>query len=229
MTGARYAIYFTPPPGSCLARFGAGVLGYDCDSGEEVARLQLAEIAATELAAGTAEPRRYGFHATLVAPFHPAVGRSEAELGAALAAFAASRRPVALGELRPGLIGGFVVLKSANLDCVAFAADCVRGFHPFRAPLTPADRERRIAAGLSPRQTEYLERWGYPYVFDEFRFHMTLAGPLPASERQRWLGALTDLWLREAAEPMLIDAVSLVRQDDRTARFRVTGRQPLRG
>jgi putative phosphonate metabolism protein len=225
----RFAIYFTPPPGSALARLGAAVLGYDCDSGAEVAQPVLPGIPAAELASATGEPRRYGFHATLAAPFHLAGTETEAGLLAALEAFARSHPPVALGRLSIGLIGGFIVLMPSTSDAVALAADCVRAFHRFRAPLAAPDRARRIAAGLTARQLEHLERWGYPYVLDEFRLHMTLAGPLPTARREPMRTALAALFAAQADRPLLIDAVSLVRQDDGAARFRVVRREPLRG
>jgi putative phosphonate metabolism protein len=229
MSDPRFAIYFTPPPGSTLATFGTAVLGYDCDTGADVRQPALPGITAVDIAAATAEPRRYGFHATLTAPFHLAAGCSEADLAAALATFAHTRAPVRLGELSMGLISGFIVLKPSLPDCIDFAADCVRAFHAFRTPLTAADRMRRNPARLTPRQVEYLDRWGYPYVLDEFRFHMTLAGPLPVAQREPWRAALAELFARQADMPARIDAVSLVRQDDRNARFRVVRREPLRG
>jgi hypothetical protein len=33
------------------------------------------------------------------------------------------------------------------------------------------------------RQRNYLDRWGYPYVMEEFRFHMTLTGRLDSTCR----------------------------------------------
>lgn len=225
----RFAIYFTPPPGSALARLGAAVLGYDCDTGDEVAQPVLPGIPAGELASATGEPRRYGFHATLAAPFHLAGTGTEAGPLAALETFARAHPPVALGRLSIGLIGGFIVLMPSTSDAVALAADCVRAFDRFRAPLAAADRARRVAAGLTARQLAHLDRWGYPYVLDEFRFHMTLAGPLPAARLDQWRAALAALFAAQADRPLLIDAVSLMRQDDGAARFRVVRREPLRG
>lgn len=228
-TDARFAIYFTPSPGSALARFGASMIGYDCDVGAAVAQPPLPGIAVADVAAATSEPRRYGFHATLAAPFRLHSDRTEAGLLTVLESFAATRAPVSLGPLVMGLIGGFIVLKPPTPDAVAFAADCVTTFHPFRAPLSAADRARRIAAGLTARQIAHLDRWGYPYVFDEFRFHMTLAGPLPAAQREPWRAVLARLFAEQADGPAQIDAVSLVRQDDSSERFRVVRREPLRG
>jgi putative phosphonate metabolism protein len=225
----RFALYFTPPPGSALARFGAGMLGYDCDAGAPVARRKLDGINAAAAAAATAEPARYGFHGTLMAPFALAAGRSTDELGDALAAFARGRASVPLGRLKVAGIGAFTALVPAGPeDAVrALAGDCVTAFNSFRAPLTAHDRERRVAARLSPRQIELLDRWGYPYVFSEFRFHMTLTGRLPADERARWQRALAAAFAPLAPTPVEIDAISLVRQEDRAVPFRVIAREPL--
>jgi len=56
MTAPRFALYFTPAPASPLARFGAEVLGYDCDTGAPVARRKLDGIDGAAAAAATAEP-----------------------------------------------------------------------------------------------------------------------------------------------------------------------------
>jgi putative phosphonate metabolism protein len=226
---ARFALYFTPVPGSMLARFGAEVLGYDCAAGTPVARRKLDGIADEDAAAATAEPARYGFHGTLMAPFELAPGRSPSELENALAAFARDHAPVPLGHLKVAAIGRFTALVPAGSEDAVrtLAGDCVTAFNDFRAPLSAHDRERRLASHLSPRQTELLERWGYPYVFSEFRFHMTLTGRLPPHEQARWQAALAAAFAPLAPAPLEIDAVSLVRQDDRGAPFRVIARRPL--
>jgi putative phosphonate metabolism protein len=231
MAQARFALYFTPVPQSRLARFGAAILGYDCDTGATVPQAKLDGIDAAAAARAAAEPARYGFHGTLMAPFELAPGRSSGKLTTALADFAARCAPVALGHLKVDSIGAFTALVPAGRqDAVgALAGECLSAFNDFRAPLDADDRARRLAARLSPRQIELLERWGYPYVFEEFRYHMTLTGRLPADERARWLAALATAFAPLAHEPVEIDAVSLLRQDDRAARFRVVARQPLRG
>jgi hypothetical protein len=66
-------------------------------------------------------------------------------------------------------------------------------------------------------------------VFAEFRFHMTLTGRLPAVEQARWQGALAAVFAPLAPAPVDVDAISLVRQDDRNAPFRVIARKPLQG
>jgi putative phosphonate metabolism protein len=231
MAQTRFALYFTPPPGSALARFGAAMLGYDCDAGVPVARRMLDGIDPAEAAAATAEPARYGFHGTLMAPFTLASGRSAGELEDALAAFTRGHAPVPLGRLKVAGIGAFTALMPAGPEDAVrmFAGECVTAFNGFRAPLSARDRERRLAARLAPRQVELLERWGYPYVFSEFRFHMTLTGRLLADEQARWQAALAADFAPLAPTPVEIDAVSLVRQEDRHALFRVIARKSLQG
>ena len=228
-TPPRFALYFTPAPGSMLARFGAEMLGYDCATGAHVARRKLDGIADEDAAAATAEPARYGFHGTLMAPFELAPGRSPNELEDALAAFARDRAPVALGRLKVAGIGSFTALVPAGSEDAVrrLAGECVTAFNDFRAPLSAHDRARRLASRLSQRQIELLERFGYPYVFAEFRFHMTLTGRLPPHEQARWQAALAAAFTPLAPTPVEIDAVSLVRQDDRSAAFRVIARRPL--
>jgi putative phosphonate metabolism protein len=230
MNGARYAVYYTPPPDSPLARFGARVLGYDCFSGEDVPQRAIGGIEPSVLALATVQPRRYGFHATLVAPFRLGVP-SESDLVAAFTEFALQQAPLMLGMLRITAIGNFVVLRLAQPfpEIEEFAGTCVEAFDRFRAPLSPEDRTRRWAAGLTPRQAELMERWGYPYVLDEFRFHMTLAGPLPHEERKRFEVHLEQAFGHLATHQVELDAVSLMRQEDPGAAFRVLHRHRLNG
>jgi putative phosphonate metabolism protein len=231
MSEARFAIYFTPAPGSPLARFGAAALGYDGETGTDVPQLALPGIDPADAARAAVEPARYGFHGTLVAPFALAPQRQAEGLSRALGTFAARRAAFSLGRLKVARIGRFIALVPAGPQegGAQLAADCLHAFDPFRAPLTQHDRARRLAARLTPRQIELLDRWGYPYVLSEFRFHMTLTGALPDNDRARFLPALADAFAPLSQDEVEFDAVSLVRQDDRASRFRVIERVALNG
>jgi len=228
MPHPRYAIYYTPPPESPLNRFGCGVLGYDCFDAAEVPRRVISGIDPVRLAQITAEPRRYGFHATLTAPFHLGKG-DEGELTAAFTQFASRHRAPPLGPLEAVAMGAFIVLRPVDThsQLEELAADCVTTFHDFRAPPAQSERERRLAAGLSARQAELLDRWGYPYVLDQFRFHMTLAGPVPENEREAVRAALATAFEPIAKDDHEIGAVSLMVQADPAAAFRVLSRPRL--
>ena len=228
MQSPRYAIYFTPKSSTPLAQFGASVLGYDASAGKTVPHIVLKHVTAAELAAGTGAPRTYGFHATLVAPFYLNGSFQEMDLVQALGTFCHQSAPARLGFLQVNALGDFIALipaVSAMID--SLARNCVTFFDSFRAPLSPQDLVRRSNGRLTPSQQGYLERWGYPYIFEDFRFHMTLTGALGPDEKLRFLGALTEAFAPLADQSHTIDAISLVRQADPRSRFEVIARKDL--
>ena len=164
-------------------------------------------------------------------PFALAPGRTVEELLEAAAAFARRRPSFAIDRLELRVISGFIALvpqaKTPALD--ALAADCVRDFDRFRAPADAGELARRRAAGLTPRQDELLVEWGYPYVMEEFRFHLTLTGRLAEPLRGTILGALQPLTAPLCAAPVVVRDIVIFRQPDRTAAFSVLARYPLAG
>lgn len=226
---SRYAIYYAPSPATQLWTFGSSILGYDAASGVDVACPDM-PVAGPDWHAWTAEPRRYGFHGTLKAPFALAKGVSEDDLLRAAVVFASGRSVFAAPPLHVATIGAFVALVPAEasppLDDLAAA--CVRAFDRFRAPLTPHDRERRLRASLSGRHILNLDRWGYPHVFEDFRFHMTLTGALHDSVRAPVRTVLEERY-RDLTPDTLIDAISIFRQQDPASRFRILARYPFGG
>jgi putative phosphonate metabolism protein len=226
----RYAIYYAPAPGSGLDRFGAQLLGYDAFNGEDLAFPDRVLQSTPDWHDLTSDPRKYGFHATLKAPMSLAHGKTEAELFSACEAFVAM--PRAIPAIRPvvGSIEGFVAVIPAEppTDLIQLAADCVREFDSFRAPLTESDRARRNPSRLTPRQREHLDRWGYPYVMDDFRFHMTLTGRLGAERREKVQTMLTSRFADLELTRLPIDRIAVFRQQDATSRFRIVNHWKLR-
>jgi putative phosphonate metabolism protein len=230
MTGfPRYAIYFAAGADSVLSRFGAELLGYDAYTGHELSFPDEAVRAAADWHDVTADPRKYGFHATLKAPMTLAPGRTEAELMTACATFAGKARPIPV--IRPVVdsISGFIAVIPAEPvgDLQQLAADCARDFDSFRAAITAEDRARRKPEKLSERQRDYLDRWGYPYVMEEFRFHMTLTGRLDAERRGPILEMLRGRFAALGLKAFAIDRAALFKQDDAKARFRIIGEWAL--
>jgi putative phosphonate metabolism protein len=227
----RFAIYFVPAADSALYRFGAAVLGYDCYTGAPVARPGEAGLSESEWAALTAEPRTYGFHATLKAPFRLPNEFDQDALLAQLGTLAAAITTIATFEPAVGLIGGFVAIlpRTASPAIDQLAAECVKAFERFRLPMTQQERTKRLAAGLSPHQEANLDRWGYPYVFEEFRFHMTLAGRIEPDRRAAIHALLQTQFLRHHGPgPVRIDQLALMRQEQPDEPFRVIGHARLR-
>src|SRR5882757_3924114 len=189
----RYAIYFTPRQDETLARLAANWLGRDPFGAATRQVEAVGDLSAAEVAFHTASARRYGFHATLKAPFRLAPNETEVSLRAALDAFAQVTPPVVIPRLVVGQIDGFFALvpEAPFAPLNSFVGEVVRGFDPFRAPLTEVEIERRSPDALKPDEFRNLCQWGYPYVFDTFRFHMTLSGRVGSQESPR-LGAAID-------------------------------------
>jgi putative phosphonate metabolism protein len=226
----RYAIYYAAARDTVLDRFGAGLLGYDAWTGVELSFPDFAAQAAPDWRDLTQDPRKYGFHATLKAPLSLAPGTTEAELVAACASFAEKPRPIPVIRPVVDAISGFIAVipaeRSNELD--RLAADCVSSFDGFRAPLTPEDRARRNPSTLTSRQCNHLDRWGYPYVMEDFRFHMTFTGRLGAARREPVLAMLRQHFSEIGIVRLAIDRIVLFRQDDASSRFRIIGQWVLR-
>ncbi|MGY3425053.1 putative phosphonate metabolism protein [Bradyrhizobium sp. F1.13.4] len=212
----RYAIYFAAGVDSALTRFGAELLGYDAYTGNELPFPADASRPAPDWRDITADPRKYGFHGTLKAPMALAPDRTEAELLAACAAFAGEARTIPVIRPIVDSISGFIAVIPADPvgALQELAADCVRAFDGFRTALTAEDRARRKPEKLSERQRDYLDRWGYPYVMEEFRFHMTLTGRLEAERRGPILDMLRGRFAALGLKTLAIDRVALFKQDD---------------
>ena len=224
----RYAIYYAPTPDSALNRFGAQMLGYDAHGGDD---LPFPDGVTPDWRELTQDPRKYGFHATLKAPMSLPDGKTEAQLTAACEAFATTARRIPVIEPIVDSISGFIAVipSQPSAELQQLAADATRDFDAFRAPLTPEDRARRNPDKLTPRQRDYLDRWGYPYVMEEFRFHMTLTGRLDAERREPIVVWLRDRFSATGLKMLAIDRIALFRQDGGASRFRIIGHWPLRG
>jgi len=228
----RYAVYFAPAPDTPLWRFGAAVLGYDAETGRDVAQLVPEGFQPAAFHALTDEPRRYGFHATLKAPFRLAEGAEEAELVSVLNAFAHRQASFFLPRLEVSAVGsrksdgGFVALTEPEPTPALLGLEraTVMAFEPFRAPLTEREIARRRSVGLSDRQSAQLTAFGYPHVFDDFGFHLTLTGRVPGPDLGRAVGALATLFAQHVpARPTAVDQLVLFRQAP-GERFRVMAR-----
>lgn len=176
----RYAIYYAASAEDPLMQLGNSWLGRDPFTGEAVAQPPVPGLSAERQRELTTSPRRYGFHATMKPPFALKNGTTAEDLAAAVQSFAEETGAFDIEGLQVTRLGRFLALTPviSNDRLNDLAASCVRHFEPFRAPLDAADQARRRTAGLTEKQDRYVEDWGYPYVFDEFRFHMTLSDKL---------------------------------------------------
>ena len=226
----RYALYLTPPPDSDLWRFGCDVIGRDPLTGASREGFSLEGYPPDSWRSMTSDPRRYGFHATLKAPFPLRLDLDPADLFDSVAEFAGKHSPFDAGELNVGVVKAgygpaFVALKpeGALKELRSFEAHIVRGLDRLRAPLVESGREYRGSERLTPRQAYYLHAWGYPYVLDEFDPHFTLTNAIPDADRVARL-LEWELGLRVPARTLHVDALTLLGQNEPGGEFRILRR-----
>ena len=213
----RAAIYYTPPAGSPLAMTAHRWLGRNPFDGEATRELDEARDPLV------GSPARYGFHATIVAPFDLADTADLSQVDARLSEFCAAQRPFLLTARVPEKLGPFFALIPGEPSEELFAMEeaAVRAFAPFRAPLSEAAIARRRPDRLTERQRAYLEEWGYPYVFEEFRFHMTLSGALSEEQAEALRPALDEAFAAFDGETLTIDQLAIFVEREPGAPFRV--------
>ncbi len=225
----RIALYAVPAPHTPLARFGHAWLGWDCETACETRHPRIARLPAP-VEQITAVPRKYGFHGTLRAPFRLVADSHRQALRAAVAKLAGGRPRVDVGRLVVSTIGPFVALtpqgRCAALDDLA--ACVVRDLHPFAAAPGEDELARRRKAGLSPAQDSLLAKWGYPYVLEEFHFHMTLSGPLDRRAAEALRVVLGEHLEEILAEPFVVEDICLC-GERADGRFELIERFSLRG
>lgn len=181
--GPRFAIYYAPDTDDPLALAGVSWLGRDAETNARMPQPDHPGIAEV-----TAEARKYGFHATLKPPMRLAAGRSSFALRDAAASLARALAPFELPPLAVANVGNFLALcDRTNAPALRHLADrAVEALDGFRAQPGEAELTRRRAAGLTAVQEDMLTRWGYPYVFGEWTFHMTLTRRLGPAEKAVW-------------------------------------------
>ncbi|MGB0958985.1 MAG: DUF1045 domain-containing protein [Halocynthiibacter sp.] len=205
MSYTRFAIYYIPPEGS-LATFGAKWLGWDVITGTNDDSLNIPELDDT-----TMTPRKYGFHGTLKPPFRLADGYQVEDLTQAISAMAKRLSRVRCDGLGLSQIGHFLALTpTGDLQPLSnLARACVVDLDMFRRPADATEIERRRASGLSARQDANLLQWGYPYVLEDFKFHLTLTGRLKLGEMSKWKATVAE-HMPALLYPFDITSVALV-------------------
>ncbi len=226
---SRYAICYTPQPGTALAAFGRSWFGRAND-GVTLQAFSDAGLSGTSFAKLAVAPGRYtGLHAQFRTPFAPRDGIGLDAVKTRLINFAARRKPIDTGPLTLSRSGRSLVLRPVEatpaLDWLA--AQCVASFEDFAAP--PSDTEREEFAGpqLSDYQRLLLESFGDPYVLSEYRFSITLTGPLDAAHLERVAQALWPVLEEICASGVTVDGLSLCGDTGGRTPMRLIGRYHL--
>jgi hypothetical protein len=215
-TAPRYAIYYAPEPDSALDTFGQTWLGHRGVDALAAALGKTSTVTVERIGQLTESPRRYGFHGTLKPPFELNAANRPEGLLAAARVFARSRAEIELPPLELAVIGKFIALtpiaESAALE--RLAAACVRAFEGFRTPLSKQQEEDYKLNKLTVHQEQMLEHWGYPYVMEEFRFHISLTDRIDDDrERQGVMELLTKLAQPVVGQPIRIRDLVVFAQD----------------
>ena len=208
----RYAFFFTPPVTSPLWQQGSRWLGRDAVTGRLVPQPAFRDLNSEAVAEVTTAPARYGFHATLVAPFRLQCGVQEQELLATTEEFVATQPPLLIPPLTVSQLDHFFCLRPMRHSpfLQGLAARCTRAFDRFRAPLNPSELAHRKAAQLSGQEKKNLELWGYPYVFEQYRFHFSLTTRMADGKyKDRVHTALLEFFEPLLDDPLVIDALCL--------------------
>ena len=225
----RYALYFAPHPDSPWGLFGREWVGRCAFGGGNCTQQVPQGLDERTFSRLTAGPRRYGFHATLKPPFRLASGRTLDSMASLLLEECQQEEGFEMPPLQVCELDGFLALvpepmqeTTARLERIA--ARMVQVFDPWRESLTEEDRARRSPSRLDTRERELLERWGYPWVLDRFRFHLSLTGPLRGEqpvdiERLRAAAAS-----RLPRDPLRFDAVCLFEETAPAAPLRAIRR-----
>ncbi len=219
----RVALYWTPCPSDPLHAAGSAWLGRDAELGVAVRQPEVEGIAGL-----TAAARVYGFHATLRPPMRQATGWEE--VLASAHDVAALVAPFRMPRLVVAEMGGFLALREAEA-CPALrelADACVVGTDAHRLRAGAAELASRRAAGLSAVEDALLLRWGYPYVMEAWRFHVTLSSRLAPTEMARVRAAAERHFAAALAVARRITEISVCTQKD-GGDFLVAERVPLRG
>jgi putative phosphonate metabolism protein len=223
---ARVGVYYAPQADDPLFAAGATWLGRNPESGALAPQPSIADIEEV-----TAEPRLYGFHATLKPPMRLAPGRQWYDVVQVARALADRIAPFVLPRLAVNDLHGFLALRE-TVPCPplqALADACVEGLDPLRAPAGEAELARRRKSSLTAEQDAMLVRWGYPYVFGTWFFHMTLTRRLNAAEKTRFQPTAEAYFAHAAELPRRVTDICLFTQPAPGEAFVIAERIPLRG
>lgn len=216
----RYALYWVPPREHPLWLAGCAWLGRDPEFD-----------APGRAPAYATRPWRYGFHATLKAPLQLVPGRSEEDFLQLAAALAARTRAFTMPRLQVARLDNFLALRPAEAIDAAhplqrLADDSVTQLEACRRPLAPDELQARLSTLGDAALRSHLERWGYPYVFERWRLHLTLSDARRADEAGL-LAAARRHFAPALELPLQATSIAVFRQAGAGAAFSLLARLPL--
>ena len=226
----RYAIYYAPSAAHPMSMAASAWLGRDAFTNSVCERPALVGLDGIDLDKLTQDARHYGFHATLKAPFELHPEQDEASLVSAFRALTTCHAPFQ-ADIQVAALGPFLafVLAERSSQMQALHQDCVVALDGFRAPLSDFDLNRRLHAGINPRHESQLREFGYPYIFEDFRFHMTLTERISDQALRAQVLAVLQDHFQDFAGPHDFESLAIFKQEGRDQPFTILDLQPLTG
>ena len=163
---------------------GSSWLGWDTISGQPASQPEAGS--AVKIQEITDAPRKYGLHATIKAPFRLANNVTVLELEQQFKILCGSIKPIVF-NLKLSELSGFFALTPTvkNTELRELHTKVVCELDEFRAPPTKDELIKRRRNQLTAEQDQNLIKWGYPYIFEDFYFHITLTGKIPEDFRNK--------------------------------------------
>ena len=230
----RYAIYVTLPQDSTLYHKASQWFSYDAYQGDSpTIEYDLQEELRPLLPYSdyNSKASQYGFHGTLKAPFRLKNGIKYKSLQKMMKHFCRLTSVFHCVGLEVKQIDNFLALVPKQ-DCkkiIQLSKDSVQTFDVFRAALTSDEIDKRQPNKLSDNQRLMLKQWGYPYVLDEFRFHMTLTDRLTQPQIDTCKPLLEEYFKECLRQPLRIGQLSLCYQSSEYSSFVILDSFPLHG
>ena len=144
-------------------------------------------------------------------------------------ALARSLLPFDLPPLAVADLSGFLALRETrpSPELQALADACVAWVDHHRLPPDEAELARRRGKGLSSARDALLVRWGYPGVFQHWRFHMTLTRRLTPAEHEAYRPAAERFFADALAAPRRVSNLCVFTQVTAGAPFLLAERLPF--
>lgn len=226
----RYAVYFCPEEDTDFWTHGNAWLGRDIRSDQPINQPNITHFPKTLLWDLTRSPRHYGLHATLKAPFRLAPGQTVDALLSATTKLTESLTSIIIPALEVANLGDFLALRPVeeSPQLSSLTSRCVTTLDHFRAPLTKADLQRRNPEALDTVERHNLMTYGYPYVHERFRFHLTLSNSLPNPVlRQKLRDAAEQYFSHICTQSVPVNSVCVCVQNTIKEPFVLLKRLPL--
>ncbi len=191
----RYAIYYAPSENSELDLFGKCLLGWDPYKGVETTKSDLSKLPSfKKFSSLVLTPKQYGFHGTIKAPFKLKNEYTYNDLENKVREISKQIHSFYFDQLIIKKLGNFIgLIPTNNLKVNAVSNKFVEELDYLRDELSESEIKKRKPHKLTSNQKQMLFKWGYPYVFDEFKFHLTLTSKLNVVEIDDVLRSLQNI------------------------------------